>query len=309
MVGVGPASADFVEGISEVGVEESVDDVVGGGIEVAGDDGWCAGEGGFLIEDAEGVGELDLAEAAILTVFLPAFAAEKAKVGGSGLEVDVEELEIATIGHLDGEELAPVFGDFDFIVDGAAHDDGTAFCSVITIVAIAIEEVVDELFEVIGVRDFLEKNDVGLEAADGFGGVGAAGAVQGDDTEDFAAEVSLGRAVSEGGDTEAAEGAGFIRDEKNGKGPNEDREEGEPCPEKDEAENAEKKSDGTPDPDGEDGECGKADRETNIEDNREEVQGQGEAKQDHWHGVPWATVNHRGGKKRGGKDLRRSGGL
>jgi hypothetical protein len=177
VVGVGPAGSNFVEGIGKIGVEEAIDDVVGGSIEVAGNDGGGSGEGGFLIEDAEGVGKLDLTEAAILAVFLPAIAAKKAEVGGGWLEVDVEKLEIAAVGHLDGEKLAPVFGDFNLIVDAAADDDGAALEVVEAVVAIAVEEFIDELFEVVGVGDFLKKNDVGLEAADGIGGVGLAGTV------------------------------------------------------------------------------------------------------------------------------------
>jgi hypothetical protein len=215
VVGIGPAGADFVEGVFEFGFKDAVDDIVGRGIEISGDESGESRVGRFLFEDTEGVGELNLPEGAVPAVLTPAIAIKEAEIGSGRLEVDVEELETAPMRHFDSEDLAAVFGNLYLMADGATGDDRTALGSVIAVVADPSEEFVDEMFEVVGVGNFLEEDDVGFEAADGIGGVGAARTIQGDDTEDLASGVSRGRSFGEGVHPQTTERAGLIREDEN----------------------------------------------------------------------------------------------
>ncbi|MFT6595820.1 MAG: hypothetical protein ACJAT3_001798 [Akkermansiaceae bacterium] len=139
--------------------------------------------------------------------------------------MDVEELKVASIRHFGREKLAAVFGNFNLAVDGSPDDDPTGFGTVVTIVAVTVEEFIDEVLEMVGVRDFLKENDVGFESADCVRGIGATGTIEGDDPENFAAGMVLGWALYERLDAEATQRAGFIGNNKNREGPDEDGEE------------------------------------------------------------------------------------
>ena len=106
MVGVAPSGADCAKGVGETPVKNAMDGIVGRSIEIAGDDGGRPGEFGLLIQDGEDVCEFDFALQTVFTVFPPAVPTLEFEIRGRGLEVDVDELESASIGHFDGEKLA-----------------------------------------------------------------------------------------------------------------------------------------------------------------------------------------------------------
>lgn len=74
VIGVGPAGADFIEGIGEFRLEQPINHVIGRCIKVTCNDGGNAGIRGFLFEHAESVRELGLTEVTVVTVLMPALA-------------------------------------------------------------------------------------------------------------------------------------------------------------------------------------------------------------------------------------------
>lgn len=294
--GVGPTGAGEIKGVVEVFFEEAVDDIVSGGVKIAGDESGDVGVGGFLLEGGDGVGEFDLAEVSIFGVFLPAFAGEETEVGGGGAEVEIEKDDGTAVVEFGGEELAAIFGHGEFVGKSAPDGDGTLFSDVVAIVAFAIEESFDEVFEEVGLGDFLEEEDIGLEGGEGFGGVDESGAVLGNDPDDGGVKVGGGRGDGEGSFGKSGKRAGFVGEKKEGESPEGGEDEGESGAVEDEGGDGEAEADESPNPDRENGDGGEAGGEAGVEGDRGEVDDEREREESEGDGWPWAGVDHGRGR-------------
>ena len=175
--------------------------------------------------------------------------------------------------------MATVFGNKERGIYFSPDDDCGGASSIVTVVALSIVELVDESFEGVGVRDFLEENDVGLVVFDSLVGIGAESAVEGDDAQDGAFEMSAGGAFFDSGSGESSEGFGFVGFEENGEDPDAGDEHGEAGPEEEEGSAGSEEAEASPDPDGKSGVGRKGSRHSGVEHHRDEVQTDGGEKQ------------------------------
>ena len=206
---------------------------------------------------------------------MPATALPKTKIGGGLLQVDVEEFEVSSRVRLDGDELASVLRDEEGGFDFSSHDDAAGSSPIVAIVALALVELVDEAFQNVGVGYLLKENDVRVVVFDCFVGIGAEGAIQGDDTEDGAFMVSAGGAFFNGRCGEASQGLRLIGHEENGKSPDAGDEHREARAEEEEGGARGEEADTSPNPNREGGEGREGVRHSGVENHRNEMESDG----------------------------------
>lgn len=139
----------------------------------------------------------------------------------------------------------------------------------------ALIELVDEAFQNVGVGYFLKENDVRVVVFDCFVGIGAEGAIQGDDTEDGAFMVSAGGAFFNGRCGEASQGLRLIGHEENGKSPDAGDEHREARAEEKEGGARGQEADTSPNPNGEGGEGRERVWHSGVENHRNEMESDG----------------------------------
>ena len=163
-----------------------------------------------MFEGFQGVVEFYETLPAVVGVLVPAAALPKTKIGGGLLQVNVEEFELSSRVRLDGDELASVLRDEEGGFDFSSYDNAAGSPPIVAIVALALIELVDEAFQNVGMGYFLKEKDVRVKVFDCYVGIGAEGAIEGDDTEDGAFMVSAGGAFSNGRCGEAPQGPRLI---------------------------------------------------------------------------------------------------
>ena len=206
---------------------------------------------------------------------MPATALPKTKIGGGLLQVDVEEFEMSSRVRLDGDELASVFRDEEGGFDFPSYDNAAGSSPIVAIVALAIVELVDEVFQNVGVGHFLKENDVRVVVFYCFVGIGAESAIEGDDTEDGAFMVSAGGAFFNGWCGEASQGRRLIGHEENGKSPDAGDEHREARAEEEEGGARGEEADTSPNPNREGCEGSEGGRHSGVENHRDEMESDG----------------------------------
>ena len=189
--------------------------------------------------------------------------------------MDVEEFEVSSRFRLDGDELASVFGDEERGFDFSSYDNAAGSSPIVAIVALALVELVDEAFQNVCVGYFLKENDVRVVVFDCFVGIGAEGAIQGDDTEDGGFMLSAGGASFNGRCGEPSQGLRLISHEENGKSPDAGDEHREARAEEEEGGARGEETDTSPNPNREGCEGREGGRHSGVENHRDEMESDG----------------------------------
>ena len=170
----------------------------------------------------KGEGKLELVAAlnALLAMLFPAGRFPKSEVGGSGLEVEVDQFDDVAIGEAGGEVLGAILWFEERFLNATAKNDSAKVILVVAVVASPAVEGVGELLEEVGVWHLLDKDDVGLPGFEG-GGERAivAGPIAGDDAQGVAVKIGLGLPCFGGLLSQPDEGGGFIGKNENGDEP------------------------------------------------------------------------------------------
>ncbi len=105
--GIAPSTPDLGEGVIEIGDELAVNDISGSRVEIASQNGWCGGVGAGLFESLQNAREFFPAKIPIQSVIRSALLAPQAHVRSGGGEMDIHELDFASVRKAQGCLMSP----------------------------------------------------------------------------------------------------------------------------------------------------------------------------------------------------------
>ena len=127
-------------------------------------------------------------------MLFPALGTPESEVGGSRLEVEIDEFDEIAVGETGGEILGAVLGFEKGFFNTATKDDAAEVVLVIAIVTSLSVKGIGELLDEIGVGHLLDKNNIGFPLGKSRDERSLmAGPIAGDDSQGLPIEVGLGR--------------------------------------------------------------------------------------------------------------------